>query len=105
LPDDLKEIVRSASRVTNEDMLAFYTAKNNSALEELVKVHQVEVRKIPDEVLRELKKISDQVVSELPGDDPLAKRIYQSYIKFKTGVESYHELSERAYINARAELK
>jgi TRAP-type mannitol/chloroaromatic compound transport system substrate-binding protein len=55
--------------------------------------------------LRELKKISDQVVSELPGDDPLAKRIYQSYIKFKTGVESYHELSERAYINARAELK
>jgi TRAP-type mannitol/chloroaromatic compound transport system substrate-binding protein len=105
LPDDLKEIVRSASRVTNEDMLAFYTAKNNSALEELVNVHNVEVRKIPDEVLRELKKISDQVVSELPGDDPLAKRIYASYIKFKTGVESYHELSERAYINARAELK
>ena len=105
LPDDLKEIVRMASRVTNEDMLALYTARNNSALEELVNVHKVELRKIPDEVLRELKRISDQVVSELPSDDPLEKKIYESYITFKTGVESYHELSERAYINARSELK
>ena len=104
LPPDLQEIVRTASRVTNEDLLALYTAKNNAALEELVNVHHVEVRRIPDEVLRELKKISDQVVSELPGDDPLAKRIYESYISFKKGVESYHEITERAYINARSEL-
>ncbi len=105
LPPDLQEIVRIASRVTNEDMLALYTAKNNAALEELVNVHQVEVRKIPDEVLRELKKISDIVVSELPTEDPLERRIYESYINFKAGVEDYHEISERAYINSRAELK
>ncbi len=105
LPPDLQEIVRVSSRVTNEDLLALYTAKNNSALEELVNVHQVELRKIPDEVLQELKRISDLVVSELPTDDPLEQKIYESYINFKAGVESYHEISERAYINARAELK
>jgi TRAP-type mannitol/chloroaromatic compound transport system substrate-binding protein len=105
LPKDLQEIVRISSRATNEDMLALYTAKNNSALEELVNVHQVEVRKIPEDVLRELKKISDEVVSELPTEDPLERKIYESYINFKAGVENYHEISERAYINSRSELE
>ena len=105
LPKDLQEIVRISSRATNEDMLALYTAKNNSALEELVNVHQVEVRKIPEDVLRELKKISDEVVSELPTEDPLEIKIYGSYINFKAGVENYHEISERAYINTRSELE
>ena len=43
-----------------------------------------------------------QQLSEIAGDDPLAQRIYQSYLEFKENVVSYHEITERAYINARA---
>ena len=102
LPADLQEIVRVATRAVNDDLLAEYTARNNAALRELVDKHHVELRKLPDDVLTELHRISDEVIAEIPGDDPLAQRIYQSYIQYRDNVISYHEISERAYINARA---
>ena len=88
--------------MVNEDSLSEYTARNNAALRELVEDHGVIVRQLPDDVISELHRISEAVVSEIPGDDPLARRIYESYIQFKTDVVSYHEISERAYINMRA---
>lgn len=102
LPPDLQEILMVASRAINQDMLDEYTARNNAALRELVDKHHVELRELPADVINELRIISDQVVSEIAGDDPLAQRIYRSYLKFKEDVVSYHEITERAYINARA---
>lgn len=101
LPADLQAIVRNASRAMNEDMLAEFTARNNAALVELVNTHNVQLRRLPDSVLSELKGISEQVVAEIPGDDPLAQRIYASFIAYRDSVRNYHEISERAYINAR----
>jgi len=103
LPADLKEIIRVAARAVNEDMLAEYTARNHVALRELVDVQKVELRKLPDDVLAELYKISEEIIAEIPGDDPLAQRIYTSYINYRDGVIPYHDISERAYINARAD--
>jgi len=102
LPNDLKEIIRVAARAVNEDMLAEYTARNNAALRELVDTHHVQLRKLPDDVIAELFDISEKVIAEIPGDDPLAQRIYASYIQFRDSVVPYHDISERAYINARA---
>ncbi|MEX0942906.1 MAG: TRAP transporter substrate-binding protein DctP [Pseudomonadales bacterium] len=103
LPDDLQVILRTASRRVNEDLLSEYTARNNAALRELVDKHGVELRRLPDDVLQALRDISDEMIEEIPGDDALAQRIYQSYKTFRDDVEAYHEISERAYINARAE--
>ena len=103
LPDDLKAIIKGAALAVNTDLLAEYTARNNTALSELVQVHGVEVRRLPDDVLAELKKVSLQLTRELVDDDPLSRRIYDSYWAFREGVTQYHEVSERAYINARAE--
>ncbi|MBD3648307.1 MAG: TRAP transporter substrate-binding protein [Pseudomonadales bacterium] len=103
LPPDLKEIVRVASKAVNSDLLAEYTARNNAALRELVDEHGVELRRLPDDVIEELRTISKEIVSEIPGDDPLANRIYDSYTTFRKQVMNYQEISERAYINARAE--
>jgi TRAP-type mannitol/chloroaromatic compound transport system substrate-binding protein len=102
LPKDLQEILTVASQAINQDMLDEFTARNNAALRELVDKHHVELRELPADVLHELRIISDQLVSEIAGDDPLAQRIYQSYLEFKENVVSYHEITERAYINARA---
>ena len=102
LPPDLKEIVRAAARTVNDDLLSEYTAKNNAALKELVEVHNVELRRLPDDVLAALKIISEEVIAEIPGDDPLAQKIYKSYIEYRDSIESYQDISERAYINARA---
>jgi TRAP-type mannitol/chloroaromatic compound transport system substrate-binding protein len=102
LPEDLREIVVVAAKAINVDLLAEYTALNNAALRELIDEHNVELRRLPDDVLRELQIISNEMIAEIPGDDPLARRIYESFINYRDGVVSYHEISERAYINARA---
>ncbi len=101
LPADLQAIVETALRMTNDDVLAEFTARNAQALRMLVNDHGVQLRKFPDEVLIRLRTVSREVVAEMAGDDPLNRRILDSYDKFSTLVRSYHEITERAYINAR----
>jgi TRAP-type mannitol/chloroaromatic compound transport system substrate-binding protein len=104
LPDDLKAIVENASLAVNADLLAEYTARNNAALRELVDTHGVDLRRLPDDVLAEIRTISYEMTAQLgESDDELVRRIYQSYQQYREGVIAYHEISERAYINARAQ--
>ncbi len=102
LPEELQVIVQNAARVTNQDMLAEYTARNNQALQTLVTEHQVNVRKLPDAVLDHLRELSDQVVAEVADKDTLSQRVYASFSDFRTQVMQWHDISERAYLNARA---
>jgi len=101
LPEDLREIVSYAIRIANQDMLADFTARNNEALEELVTQHNVELRRFPDTVLRELKQLSEQVVAELAGKDPVTKKIYREFDRFRRQTQRWHRYSEQAYLNAR----
>ena len=102
LPKDLQEIVDAACRVTNEDMLAEFTANNQIALTTLINEHEVDFRPFPDDVLRALKKASVEVIEEIAERDPYSKRVYASYRTFRERVSAWHEVSERAYYAARA---
>ena len=101
LPEDLKAIIKYASRAVNQEMLDEYTARNNSALIELVEKHGVKLRKLPNDVLKELQKVSDEVMNEFVANDDMAKKVYDSYSNFKKDVTNYHKISEKAYIEAR----
>ncbi|HHH42881.1 MAG TPA: ABC transporter substrate-binding protein [Gammaproteobacteria bacterium] len=102
LPEELQIIVQNAARVANQDMLAEYIARNNQALQTLVNEHGVELRKLPDSVLDRLRELSDQVVAEIADQDALSQRVYTSYRDFRAQVIQWHNISERAYLNARA---
>jgi TRAP-type mannitol/chloroaromatic compound transport system substrate-binding protein len=101
LPADLQAIVTTAARAANQDMLDEYTARNNAALRELVEVHGVDVRKLPDDVLIALHRASDEAIADLVAGDPQAEKVYQSFRAFLDNVTAYHHISEQAYINAR----
>lgn len=102
LPEELQVIVLNAARVVNQDMLAEYIARNNQALQTLVNEHQVKVKKLPDEVTRRLRELSHQVVAEIADKDALSQRVYASFREFRAQVIQWHNISERAYLNARA---
>ncbi len=102
LPADLQAVVRGACRIANQDMLANFTAKNNTALQRLVNDHHVELRKFPDDVLKRLKQLSEQVVADEADKDPLSKKVYESFSSFKQQVGEWQVLSEMAYLNARS---
>jgi TRAP-type mannitol/chloroaromatic compound transport system substrate-binding protein len=101
LPEDLQIIVRNALRVANQDMLADFTAKNNRALEQLVNEHGVELRPFPDDVLKQIKALSDEVVSEEAAKDPMSQKVFESFVKFREQAIKWHAVSEQAYLNAR----
>jgi TRAP-type mannitol/chloroaromatic compound transport system substrate-binding protein len=102
LPEELQAIVLNAGRVANQDMLAEYVARNNQALRTLVREHHVDVRPLPDLVLEHLKKLSDEVVAEVAAKDALSQRVYASFQAFREQVSAWDDISERAYLNARA---
>ncbi len=102
LPRDLRSIVLNACRVANQDMLAEYTARNNDALEVLVRKHKVDLRRFPDPVLKRLRELSDEVVAEIAEKDPLSRKVYESFRRFRDKVRAWHDISERAYLDARA---
>ncbi len=67
----------------------------------LLKEHGVELRKFDDEILRTFGKVSGEVVAEVGASDPLTKRVYDSYMKFRTASRRWTDISQRAYLNAR----
>lgn len=101
LPEDLQAIVNAAARVANQAMLDEFTARNNRALKELVDEHDVQLRRLPDDVLRALYAASEEAMAELVATDPMAAKVYASYKAFYDNVRDYHQISEQAYINAR----
>ncbi len=101
LPADLQAMIRVAAQAVNEDMLSEFTARNNAALTTLIDEHGVELRRLPDDVISKLKEVSADVVRENAEKDPLARRIYDSYMSYLAEVRRYHSISEQAYLNLR----
>ncbi|WP_415886340.1 TRAP transporter substrate-binding protein [Neptuniibacter sp. QD37_6] len=101
LPKDLQLIVTNAMKVANQEMLAELTAKNHRALEVLLKVHKVELRPFPDEVLEQLRVASHEVIQQELEKDPRAVKIYESFENFRQQAMAWHDVSERAYMLAR----
>ena len=100
LPTDLRSMLTTAARAINQDMLDEYTARNNAALEQLL-ASGVQLRRLPDEVLRGLSLASKTVLSEMTEDDPLAREVHDAFWAFADKVRRYHSVSEQAFINAR----
>lgn len=101
LPPDLQSIVVNACHVVNGDMLSEYTARNNAALQSLVNEHHVDVREFPTSVLARLRELSESVVAEIAARDANSAKVYESYRAFQRQVMSWHDISERAYMNVR----
>jgi TRAP-type mannitol/chloroaromatic compound transport system substrate-binding protein len=101
LPSDLQEIVASVCQAINDDMMAEYTWGNAVALEQIKKDPNVELKQLPDDVLRLLRQLSEEVLEEMAAADESAAKIKASFDAFQRIVVPYHRISELAYMNAR----
>ena len=101
LPTDLQVIIETAAKAVNQDLLDEYTAYNNKALKELIETHGIELRRLPEEVIMEFKKISDEIIKESLNDETIRK-VYASFKGFLDEVSDYHSIAEDAFIEARS---
>lgn len=101
LPLDLQEIVANVCQAINLDMMAEYTWGNARALEQLKTDPNIEIRRLPDDVLRLLHQLSQEAIDELSATDEWAARIQASYDAFQRISIPNQRISEHAYLNAR----
>lgn len=101
LPKDLQAIVTYATRAINQDMLDSYTAHNSRALKELVEHQGVQVRRLPDEVLKRFYEISQEVYAKQAAQDPQFKKVFDSYMAFMKDAAPYQKISEQTYYEVR----
>jgi len=100
LPAELQAIIASACAESNVWALAELEAQNGGALADLVQNQGVIVRPLPDDVLRALKKASQEVLEELAASDPASRKVYDSFRKFQSENDRWVDISERAYQRA-----
>jgi TRAP-type mannitol/chloroaromatic compound transport system substrate-binding protein len=97
LPDDLKEIVRTAAAACNGITQAWCEATNAEALEDLVKNQGVKAQPLPAAVIEKLKEGTKQALADATAKDPLVKKVHDSYMNFKKMHDSWAGISEAVY--------
>ncbi len=97
LPKDLQEIVTTAAMACNLWMLCESETKNNFYLDKLVKEEGVQLRAFPPDVIKALRKYSDEVLAEVAASDPMSKKVYESFRKFQKQYNAWGKISEVAY--------
>ena len=97
LPKDLQEVIETAARRVNQDMLDEYTKRNSEALTALTSKHGVEVRPFPKDVLAEYRRIAGEVLKAERDRSPMGRKIYESYMAFQAASRSYYQVAEDAY--------
>ncbi|MGR9052208.1 MAG: ABC transporter substrate-binding protein, partial [Gammaproteobacteria bacterium] len=63
---------------------------------------KVQVLPLPDDVLKKLRQIAEEVVVELADHDPSSKKVFESVSRFKKQVERWGDISELAFLKARS---
>jgi TRAP-type mannitol/chloroaromatic compound transport system substrate-binding protein len=103
LPVDFQAILDAACAQASNWTTQGFNTGNGQALEELINVHKVEVIRLPDAVLTDLKSHAKDAIAEIAASDPMAKKVNDSFEKFQKIIGPWGEISERPYYNALAD--
>jgi TRAP-type mannitol/chloroaromatic compound transport system substrate-binding protein len=99
LPTDLRAILDHAAMAMHTSEFMEYFSKNAVALQKLRSdfKSKVEFTRLPDTVLKDLKKMSAEVVKEESEKSPQARKVHASYTKFEDLIGDWSLISEGSY--------
>ncbi len=99
LPADLQMMVRQAAGATSDWTYSAMEYHNSKALDELAMKKNVQVLPYPDDVLAELRKITQATLMAEAQRDADFKRVYASYEDFRALYRPWRNISEKAMSN------
>ena len=103
LPYDLQEILFTASLRAHAWVISEFDAKNAEYLQKMIE-EGVQIKQFPVEVMRILKKYSDEAVQELVGSNETAKKVYDSFNSFRQKSSQWFNVTEKVYYEKLMEL-
>lgn len=102
LPKDLQSIVRNAATAETALLPSEFRVMNMRSLAPLIEQHGAKFGILPDDILGEWFRVSQEVVAETAEDSPLNKRIYESWLTFRNQAMAFSPFAETGFSNARA---
>lgn len=94
-------MVEAASSMENDVMMAEYNAKNGFFLKKLQEEQGVKLRKFSDEIYDSFGEAADEVFEEVQNHSPLAKRVHESFVKARTEIGAWQNISDVEYLRQR----
>ena len=101
LPEDLQQIVKVATKAASQSTTDEYNARNASALSTLINEHNVNVKALPQDVIDELKAITDEVIKEQVAADESFAKVWASYSAYLASMRKYNQLTLLEYYKNR----
>ena len=97
-----QSIIRQVLAYENTYTLAEFNHHNAIALDTLINKHKVKMRTFSDEIMSELKVISEGVIEEVSTRTEISKRIFNSFKDSMQRLNDWSSKSEQAYMKARS---
>jgi TRAP-type mannitol/chloroaromatic compound transport system substrate-binding protein len=94
-------MIEAAAAMENDVMMSEYNAKNGSSLAELINNNGVELREFSDEIYDSFGTAADEVFGEVVAHSDLAARIHNSFLKARSEVGGWTNISDQAYVAQR----
>lgn len=96
---------RTCALAENNYGYSEYNAKNSAALETLLTKHKVQLHEFPDEVYKRIGEASRDVLADAGASDPMTKKVYESFMKFRKQALGWSQLSDQGYMAKRSLVK
>ena len=100
----VRAVITAAAAVINSRILCFRMARNSAALAKLTGEYGVQLRQFPDELLKELALLSDEVVKEHASKEKLSEEILNSITEFRKNAASLAAVQLQPYLAARSAI-
>ena len=94
-------LIESVATAENDIVMAEFNAKNGASLAALVRDQGVELRQFNDDVYDSFGEAAGSVMEEVRAHSDLANRIFESFIKTRTEVGGWTNISDQAYVAQR----
>ncbi len=96
LPPDLQKLIEVTAAATDLKVLSAFDAANAEALIKIEQEGKVELVPYPDEVVREMKRLTAETLAEIVAEDPTAARVYEHYAAFQAQLDRWREVTSEA---------
>ena len=94
-------MISYACKSANDASLGEYTFENAKALDVLKNDHGITPKFFSDDIMREIGRVSDNVVREFGNSDKRTQKVYESYLAARNQYRHWTEMSDGRYIQAR----
>ena len=96
-----RALIEAAAQAEVTRSLAEFNAENVKALKLLRADDRIKILRFNDQLIKAFGKLTKEVLADMAANDPLTRKVYDSYMAFLAGMMDWTELSERGYLDTR----